>query len=140
MLTKGMFGSEFSPTSRMFGLRCGQMRYEGKLTHNSGWYNAAGEKLGWGDLSASDVVCLIAELPEGEVFYILPERASYWEVPSGSDPMAPGVAYVREHAMLVVRRHTIYYINEFNTDRGPKVRGTLTMTYIGREDLARVCE
>ena len=45
-LVKGMFGTEFNPTTRAFELRTGQMRAGGKVTHNSGWYNATGEKLG----------------------------------------------------------------------------------------------
>lgn len=48
-----MYGSEFSRASNLFGLRCGQMG-DG-VTHNSGWYNMAGEKLGLGDLDFNDM-------------------------------------------------------------------------------------
>ena len=49
-LTKGLFDNEFELTSGPFGLHNGQMRGgSDKITHNSGWYNKLGEKLGFGD-------------------------------------------------------------------------------------------
>ena len=79
-LTKGMFGHEFAPAQgALFGFRAGQMR-SNDYVHNGGWYNKAGEKLGWGDLSEEDMVRLMQELEDGEFFIILPESASHHRV------------------------------------------------------------
>jgi len=37
-----------------FGICNGQMR-SCDFVHNGGWYNKSGEKIGWGDLSPSDM-------------------------------------------------------------------------------------
>lgn len=142
LLVRGMYGSEFRPGARTFGLMCGQMRVGGKITHNSGWYNAVGEKLGWGDLSVHDLTRIAAELPSGETFYILPEYASYWDVKRNNpqaDPAAPGVAYCREHCTLVITRGRVYYINDYSQERGDFLRDGLTMTRIAREQIEEVC-
>jgi hypothetical protein len=71
-LTKGMYGTEFNRTSSLFGLRCGQMsRGQSKITHNSGWYNKSGEKLGWGDLSLKHFKRIADEIAEDELFIVL---------------------------------------------------------------------
>lgn len=127
-LTKGMYGNgsrrEFRTTGP-FGLRCGQARGGVRkltLTHNSGWYNRAGEKLGWGDLSTDDLLTMFGELEDDEFFIILDESDSFWRfvtrpgtigsmatVKPGAE--APGVDYVAEHATLVIGHHQFYLVD-----------------------------
>lgn len=118
-LTKGMYGHEFNPTGEMFGLRCGQMRGgDTRMTRNSGWYNKAGEKLGFGDLSAKDFQRIASELEDGELFVILGEQDSFWNFVGSmaeTKPMveAPGVDYVAEHAIYVIARNQLYRVDHW---------------------------
>lgn len=126
-LTKGLYGHEFESKSRLFGLRCGQMRGgPAKLTHNSGWYNKAGEKLGFGDLSTEDFQRIYAELNDDEMFIVLGERDSFWNFVTrpgliGSmaevkpDVEAPGVDYVAEHCVYVIDRNGIYLVDSYGS-------------------------
>src|ERR1700686_2213735 len=107
-LTKGMYGDQFKRESRLFGIACGQMR-AAELVHNGGWYNKDGEKLGWGDLSLSDMDRIASELEEGELFVILGEQDSFWSfvyargLPNiGLEETAPGKAYVADKARFIV--------------------------------------
>jgi hypothetical protein len=126
-LTQGMYGSEFRNTGSMFGIRCGQMRGQ-DIVHNGGWYNAAGEKLGWGDMSADDFLRISSELPEGELFVVLPESASFWKFvdrkrmgmigsmhATSPDIEAPGVDFIVEHAMWIIARSRIYGVSHTGT-------------------------
>ncbi len=124
-LTKGMYGDQFNPTGNLFGLHCGQMRGgKTKLTHNSGWYNKLGEKLGWGDLSSKDFQHISRELKDGELFIILGEQDSFWNFVTGYGPIgsmcptkpevqAPGMAYVAEHARYIIARNQMYQVDCF---------------------------
>lgn len=126
-LTKGMYGHEFRNTSSLFGIRCGQCRSQ-DMVHNGGWYNKAGEKLGWGDLSPEDFLKIAKELEEGELFIILPESASFWNFVEnigaiGSmcttkpDIEAPGVDYVAENASYVIAKSAVYLVNRYDCHR-----------------------
>ena len=123
-LIKGMYGHEFGPTSDLFGLRCGQVRGGGnaKMTHNSGWYNKAGEKLGFGDLSVTDFQRISKELADGELFIILGESASFWNFVTQHGIIgsmcqtkptveAPGVEYTAKYAMYVIARNQLYCVS-----------------------------
>ena len=122
-LTKGIYGHEFDFTEGPFGLSCGQMRRSEKIvpTHNSGWYNRAGEKLGFGDLSAADFRRISSEINEDEIFIILSERDSFWnfvERPgiigarahTRPDVNAPGTAYVAAHCNFIVTRNRLIMV------------------------------
>lgn len=73
-LEKGMYCGG----SRLFGLQEGAMK-TADFVHNGGWFNTKGEKLGWGDLSITDIQRIAECLQEGELFLILSERDSYWD-------------------------------------------------------------
>ncbi len=123
-LIKGMYGQEFHQTgNNLFNLRCGQCRCD-DFVHNGGWYNKAGEKLGWGDLSPQDLLKVSNGLEEGELFVILPESASFWNFVTrpgiiGSlcvvnpDVEAPGTEYVAEYAMYIISRHQLYLVDRY---------------------------
>lgn len=122
-LTKGMYGSQFERASRLFGLSCGQIR--GKdFVHNGGWYNKAGEKLGWGDLAIEDFQKIRRELEDGELFIILGEQDSFWNFVTrpgiiGSmaqvkpDVEAPGVDYVAEKARFVITKDGYFFVSDY---------------------------
>lgn len=129
-LTKGMYGTEFgrTPETALFGLRCGQIRGR-DFVHNGGWYNRAGEKLGWGDLAQSDFTNITERLEEGELFIILAESDSFWNFVThnpgiiGSmcatkpDASAPGVDYVAEKAMYVIGPMELYYVDRWSSEK-----------------------
>lgn len=123
MLIKGMFGTEFSPTSTPFSLCTGQMRAT-QITHNSGWYNAAGEKLGWGDLGVRDFRSIQANLEDREVFIILGEQDSFWNFVTDFGTLgslcetkptveAPGKEYVERHMTYVITRNDMFRISNY---------------------------
>ena len=120
-LEKGMYGSEFRSKKGPFGLACGQMRGH-DFCHNAGWYNKAGEKLGWGDLSLDDIRTICREIDPGELFVILSEHDSFWKFTTsigtiGSmcsvrpDAEAPGVDYIAEHARYIIANGAIYALD-----------------------------
>lgn len=121
-LTKGMYGSQFERASRLFGLSCGQIR--GKdFVHNGGWYNKAGEKLGWGDLAVEDFQKIRRELEEGEMFIILGEQDSFWNFTTtpgllghnwGTKPTieAPGVDYVAAKARFIITKDGYHFVDD----------------------------
>lgn len=115
-----MYGSQFSPASRLFGISCGQMHAD-EVIHNGGWYNKDGEKLGWGDLDQEDIDRIAAGLNEEEIFIILGEQDSFWKFvthtgPIGSmsvasdDESAPGKTYVAEHARYFIEKGKVWRV------------------------------
>ena len=90
----------YAEGSRLFGIHEGAIRAD-DFIHNGGWYNAAGEKLGWGDLAGRDIERIASELVEGEAFYILSEYDSHWECPA-EDKTLPGPEYVKGKAKFII--------------------------------------
>ena len=134
-LTKGMFGTEFGKRSEtaLFDLRCGQIRSR-DFVHNGGWYNRAGEKLGWGDLSLADFQKIAEDLEEGELFVILHESDSFWnfvERPGIIGSMAvvkptveaPGVEFVAEKAAYIIAPMECYYVDRYGSHK--EIRTTI---------------
>lgn len=134
-LIKGMYDTEFRSTGTLFGLHCCQMRGgPNGVTHNSGWYNRQGEKLGWGDLDANDFQRISRELQDGEFFVILSESDSFWNFVTrlgaiGSmcetrpDVNAPGPDYVAEKALYVIVPGAVYVVDQ----RGWYKKATMTI-------------
>lgn len=126
-LIKGMYGSEFKPTGNLFGLRCGQMRGgDARMGKNNGWYNKAGEKLGFGDIAAEDFQRIVLELEEGEMFITLGEHDSFWNFVShpgiigglserSVEESAPGVKYVSEHCTYIITRDGISFVTNHSS-------------------------
>ncbi len=132
-LTKGMYGERFYAGAGPFGLHSGQMSgRKTRLAKNSGWYNKLGERLtggeGYsGDLSVDDFRRIAKEIAKGELFIVLSESDSHWNLTrrfgeKGSWMMrkkkpradAPGVEYVAEHAMYVIARGQLYLVDRHN--------------------------
>lgn len=119
LLTKGLYShSQHKSPSDLFGLVEGQMRRHHKMTHNSGWYNRAGEKLGWGDLSSDDMARIASEIPVDEFFIALSESKSYWDHRTNNIPEdSPGVAYIAEHAMYVITSLQMYRVSDYSFEK-----------------------
>jgi hypothetical protein len=101
--------------SHLFGLSDGQMRRgDSKITHNSGWYNKAGEILGWGgDLSAGDMKRIQEGLELNELFIILSNQDARYARSGKPDLDAPGITYVAGHCRYIIDRERIYVIQQF---------------------------
>lgn len=143
-LTKGMYTRVWNretkkdEASTAFGLRDGQCGND-ECAHNGGWYNKAGEKLGWGDLNSQQVLRISQEIQEWEVFYVLPEGASHWDFVRWSkkndmsytvapDASAPGVKYVQEKCMWVIKRGEILRVSDYGYAKGER-EGTFRNTF-----------
>jgi hypothetical protein len=87
-------------TELQFLLREGQCLVDDTF-HNAGWYNKDGTKIGWGDLSKDQLKKIPSLLPPGELFFVISEGASYWELPKGMDQIHPGIDYVITKALAV---------------------------------------
>lgn len=149
-LTRGMFGEGSKNKCTEFGIWWGQMIGEpGKITHNAGWYNKAGEKLGWGDLSTENFKRISKELDEGELFVTLPESASFWKFvekfgATGSlcqvnnTEYAPGKEYIAENANFLIGKDILYFVDCY--ERGltiTKMYG-LTFQVVKPEDVIKL--
>ena len=115
-LTQGMY-SDLSCNT--FGLMYAQNRTD-EVIRNAGWFNKAGEKLGWGDLSIRDMDNISALLPDGELFLALSEADSNWNMPSNIDRFAPGLDYVMQNVVWLVSafkatNDTKYLVKDFIT-------------------------
>ena len=88
-----------------FGLHDGQFG-RNLISHNAGWYNADGVKIGFGDLAHDDVSRIIAALKDDEMFVTLGESDSFWEYATNDfgdgDIMNPGRRYIAEHCRFIV--------------------------------------
>lgn len=118
-LTKGMYG--YPQQSKLFGLSDGQCLSR-DFVHNGGWYNKLGEKLGWGDLSLSNIKRISEELEEGELFIVLSEQDSFWEhvtdirgpavcgmvTVDKESEMNPGQQVLIEKARYIIAKGAIY--------------------------------
>ena len=122
-LTKGLYGHEFEHKDGLFSLFCGQMRGT-SVSHNGGWYNQLGEKLGWGDLSQKDLEKISKGLKPGEAFIVLGEHESFWNFVTRFGPIgamcektleesAPGIDYVADHARFAIFPGEIHRLGQF---------------------------
>jgi len=130
-LSKEMFGREFSPNqNNPFGLHTGQMR-AGSFIHNGGWYNANGEKLGWGDLSIKDVKEIKNNLETKQVFIVLGEHESFWNFvtynpgvigamcETAPDASAPGPGYVYKHMRYAITKDAVWNVRNLDLKKEP---------------------
>lgn len=136
LLTKGIYGSEFSGKTGPLGMRCGQMRPNKGLRGNAGWYNHKGEKLGFGDISLSDLERIRKEIPAGEMFVIMGESDSYWNFyysvgshgTEGLDEHNPGIDYVADKAVYAVTNEDLFLVTNSESHQNG-------MTVLKRADL-----
>ena len=111
-LTKGMFGMGYGrvdsrPARELFGFSSGHISKQ-DLIHNGGWYNKAGEWLGWGDLSPLNLKRLAEVLEEGEMFVVLYERDR-----AGNGCEDATTTFLAENAGYAVTKGVIHYIDRY---------------------------
>lgn len=97
-LTQGMYADLNCKT---FGLSYGQNRID-DVVRNAGWFNQRGEKLGYGDVSLQDLDNIAGDIPDGELFIVLNEGDTNWNIPSNLDRFNPGIDYVMNHAKWII--------------------------------------
>ncbi|MCI0479430.1 hypothetical protein L0Y59_02700 [Candidatus Uhrbacteria bacterium] len=127
-LVGNVYGTELRPTVGPFGMSSGQIRGH-DLVHNGSWFNRAGEKLGWGDLSPLDLLRIAVELEGDEAFIVLSESDAYWsfvtrihvsDVVSHDvlpDEQCPGRAFIAERGQYVVLPCRILYVDRYGQFR-----------------------
>jgi hypothetical protein len=93
--------SDRSPSTR-FGLFNDQIcGATAPVVKNATWLNAAGEKMGFGDLSATNIAHIAEQLEEGETFIACIE-AMFWEAVDTSDEMFPTPEAIAKHARVII--------------------------------------
>lgn len=114
-LCKDLYGSDLTKSSNLFGLFYGQMRHQ-DFVHNGGWFNQAGERMGWGDLSPTDFRNIQNGLQENELFIVLGESATFLdfvtkpEILEGNEEDAPGTHYVAQKCAYIITHEKIYAV------------------------------
>lgn len=99
-----------------------------RVIEDAGWYNKYLKYVGFGDLSAKNVVDLAETLPEKELLIALTDKDSfrnfirdtpehYATFCGGGFPVVPphddpGIDYIRDRAVLVIARGSILMKNE----------------------------
>jgi hypothetical protein len=105
-LTKMCFGLQTDPKKTPFGLLNGQIKHNAIIT-SAGWYNFGGQKLGYGDLSLSDMAKISKNISGKDIFFVLSEGDSFWNIPKGANSSEPGTKYVIENASWVITNSLI---------------------------------
>lgn len=100
-LTKLIYGIETNPKKTPFGILAGQVKGD-SICNNSGWFNINGEKIGSGDLSMKDLETISKHISPAEVFLILSENDSGFNIPNHLDRTEPGKDYVVNKTTWVV--------------------------------------
>ncbi len=108
-LTRGMFGMggvDPRPARALFGFSSGNYaRID--FIHNGGWYNKAGEWLGWGDLSPSDLERIAAVIEDDELFVIVHES----DRPRGKGQPDMTPAELAKKAVYVVTKGRFHLVD-----------------------------
>ena len=121
--------------------------------HNAGWYNANGEKIGWGDLSTSDLKRLIKGMPEGDYMLTMFEGDSFWNFvkPETLNPVSgdhcettpdennPGLRYLADKAFMLIERGQVWRCQKYDTHKhGDEYDWHgITLKCMGREEMAQ---
>lgn len=108
-LSKGIYSGEIDPAKTPFGFLNDQRRNDSVL-NNAGWFNGAGDKLGTGDLSIDDLILAGKQLTTGEMFLVLSEFDTSWDMPSHLDKQAPGIDYVMKNIVWAVYSGSVYRV------------------------------
>ena len=54
-----------------------QIHCDTRYGHNAGWFNHLGERIGHGDLNANDILNIMDNLNDDEIFIVLSEQSNY---------------------------------------------------------------
>lgn len=126
------------------GCKSGRMCGTGHRVHNGGWYNAAGEKIGWGDLDDDDLRRLADEMPRNGLLFILGEQDSFWKFvtfnpgiigdmcQTSADEKLPGMDYIFDKVMIIIVAGAWHIVDRYgfsntrNTISADKMRELVT--------------
>lgn len=128
-LKKGMYTTR-EGTSVLFGIAYGQIRARNKVANQHGWFNKKGEEIGWGDLSAEDVVRISCEIEEDEFFITFNSEGSH------STTVVEDLEYVINHAYFVIGRGQLYCRNP--SREGKCIIEGVEFKTIGRDELRKL--
>lgn len=118
-LTRVLFEAA-TPAARALGLHSGQERSQ-SIVSRCGWYNLAGEMLGWGDLNEEDVIRIMCETKDDEVFLVLYSTETFWRRDGGTYTDAtqaeianPGADYVFNNASVAITSEGLFFVDSFD--------------------------
>jgi len=89
--------------------------------HNGGWYDLRGVKIGWGDLSPTNLVALCEKIGDDDALLILHESDSFFKfvesygvngatcVVDADGEKHPGIDYVMSRLAFVVHDHQLFH-------------------------------
>lgn len=128
-LIPGMFPRAFqtAPTDLTLDLLIGQMRHrQHQLVQNAAWFNAKGERIGFGDLSFLDIRSISRLIDEGEFFVLCGEREAH--------KLFLGTIRVAERCEYIIGHNKLVMINSWGDTETTKTQGPLEFELISQED------
>lgn len=102
------------------GLLVGQCGDDSKA-HNGSWFDKTGTKVGWGDIGKADIPRIKEKLKEGEVFFVVGEHESYWDLYDWKnkkftiDPLNPGLDWVLEKFRFYITNQGVFRAKDMYT-------------------------
>lgn len=118
-LTRVLFESA-TPAALAMGLHSGQERCQ-SIVNRTGWYNLAGEMLGWGDLNEEDVIRIMCQSVDDDVFLVLRSTESFWRFDdhrftdaTQADIAKPGTDYVVNNAWLAITSEGLFFVDSID--------------------------
>lgn len=135
-LTKLIYGSITDAKKAPFGLVNNQQRND-SIINNAGWFNSNGERLGKGDLSLTDMSNISKSIGD-EMFFVLSEADSGWNMPSQLDASAPGFDYVISHISWGITSGSIIRVRDFVDTTEKVVKDKIEYTRISRKSFSNL--
>lgn len=86
------------------------------LAHNGGWFDKESNKIGWGDIGPREVERVKEKQLPGEIFFVVSEHDSYWDLPKGLDPLKPGLDFIIEKVRFFITDNKIYRVVDDDYD------------------------
>lgn len=118
-LTRVLFEAA-TPAAQALGLHSGQERDQTSV-RRSGWYNLAGEMLGWGDLNEEDVIRIMCETQGDNVFLVLRSTETFWRFDDSrftdatqAEIANPGADYVINNAWLAITSEGLFFVDSID--------------------------
>lgn len=146
-LRKGMYRGGKDLLNSLFSLFNGQSRPIAQVI-NAGWYNVAGEKLGFGDLDSGDLVRIAKGLENGELFLVLAPADAFWHFirKEGDclrgiiDPReeSPGQEYVAGKCVFILAQDFIYKLEDHFLPYQVRHLSGVDFKEISREEAGRM--
>jgi hypothetical protein len=115
-------------------------------TRGSGWYDAEGRRIGWGDLTNPELERIAGSLRDDELFLVLHVEDAFYKflrilVPDVSrrtpDEDRPGLDHIARNALFVIRKGRIHRVHNLCLTHGEERHGILYAT-IDREAARRM--